>query len=72
MLVRGLLIGAVLSLALLTGGCGQTLQTPSLSEVISLPGGTLSSEQQKKAIQEMSEKKTSQESEVEKQISKSR
>lgn len=65
------LIGALCACAVLAG-CGQSLPTPPLADIVNVPGGLLSSEQQQKAIQELTEKKASHEVEVARQIEKAR
>lgn len=63
---------AVLTLTTALAGCGQALPAPPLTDIVSLPGGVLSSEQQKRAIQEMTDKKATHEVEVARQIEKAR
>jgi hypothetical protein len=53
-------------------GCGQALPAPPLSDIVSIPGGLLSSEQQQKAIQELNEKRATHETDVARRIEKAR
>lgn len=70
----GCRIARVAALAMVAGlaACGQALPAPPLTDMINLPGGLLSSEQQKKAIQDLTEKKATHEVEVARQIEKAR
>jgi len=70
---RACLRGAyLLAAAVVLAGCGQALPTPPLSDIVNVPGGVLNSDEQRRAIQEMSDKKSSVEAGVERQIAKGR